>query len=194
MSDEETISEDYKQQLHTLRANRPASKPWGTTGARNFGEYVLKYINDHNGWIRSVLDFGCGSASLGDFVLERTHVDISWTNYDPGTVEFGDNSCLQREFDLVVSSDVLEHVEPELLSPTIRRLGACARKAQYHHIACDPCGLTLPDGRNAHLSLHTPEEWAEMIAVGPWKLQFWTNELERKRGSLKRACKILVEK
>jgi SAM-dependent methyltransferase len=185
-------SEDYQAQLLELRASRPSAKPWGTTGARNFGEYVAKYIKDHNGWIKSVLDYGCGTASLGKFVQER--VDVEWTNYDPGVVEYSTAPSPDEQFDLVTSSDVLEHVEPDMLAGTLEECSRFARRAQYHHIACEACSLTLPDGRNAHLSLHTPEEWRVMIEKGGWKTQYWTRELERKRGQLKLACKILVEK
>jgi hypothetical protein len=188
-------SDDYKQQLQEVHAGRPPDKKWGTTGARNFGAYVTDYINHHNGWIKSVLDFGAGQQTLGERVMSNVHVDgVRWTDYDPGIPELDRLDLLDNTYDLVVSSDVLEHVEPEMLDRTLCQLRLCAGRAQYHHIACDPCSLLLPDGRNAHLSIHSPEEWREMLEVDGWKVQYWNNELERKRGGLRRACRILLEK
>jgi hypothetical protein len=191
-------SKEYEQQLKAVHSQRPANKPWGTTGARNFGEYVRKYIDDHNGWIKSVLDFGAGQQSLGRYIAEHSEYakrkGLVWTDFDPGIAGIDDPSVLEGRYDLVISSDVLEHVEPEQVAGTLEQLRRCARRAQYHHIACEPCGLILPDGRNAHLSVHSPEQWREWLEVDGWKVQYWCNELERKRGELRRACKILLEK
>ena len=188
-------SKEYQAQLRQVHSGRSENKKWGTTGARNFGAFVTDYINHHNGWIKSVLDFGAGQRTLGQRVREGLYVDgVTWDDYDPGIPEISDDKYLIWDYDLVVSSDVLEHVEPEHLDSTLEQLRNCANKAQYHHIACDPCGLILPDGRNAHLSIHTPEEWREMLEVDGWEVQYWNNELERKRSGLRRACRILLEK
>lgn len=188
-------SKDYQEQLRQLHAGRPAEKKWGTTGRRNFGHYVSKYVNDHNGWIRSVLDFGAGQRTMGDYVLSNNIVDgLEWTDYDPGIPGIDGENLLDREYDLVVSSDVLEHVEPDMVAGTIRQLSKCARKAQYHHIACDPCGLILPDGRNAHLTVMPPDWWRVQMEVDGWQIQYFADRLERKRGGLRRSCHILLER
>ena len=187
-------SDDYQRQLQTVHASRSENKRWGTTGARNFGEYVKKYIDDRNGWIESVLDFGAGQQTLGSFVLSNARTVVKWTDYDPGIPALCSPAKLDGKYDLVVSSDVLEHVEPDQVQATLAQLRNCAVKAQYHHIACEPCGLILPDGRNAHLSVYEPEQWMEWLAVDGWSVQYWCRELERKRGGLRLACKILLEK
>jgi hypothetical protein len=187
-------SKEYQQQLQKVHAGRPEHKKWGTTGARNFGSWVTDYINHHNGWIKTVLDFGAGQQTLGKRVLENDRTGVLWNDYDPGIPHIADDVILTQTYDLVVSSDVLEHVEPEHVEATLAQIRNCSKRAQYHHIACDPCGLILPDGRNAHLSIHTPEEWREMLEVDGWQVQYWNNELERKRGGLRRACRILLEK
>lgn len=188
-------TDDYQRQLQQVHAGRKEDKRWGTTGARNFGDNVVKYVNDRNGWIKSVLDFGAGQRTLGDRVCNEARVQLEWTDYDPGIPAICNPDIVRHNtYDLVVSSDVLEHVEPDELLDTLKELRLAAVKAQYHHIACDPCGLILPDGRNAHLSIHTPEEWREMLEGDGWVVQYWCRELERKRGELKLACRILLEK
>jgi hypothetical protein len=69
--------------------------------------------------------------------------------------------------DLVVCTDVLEHVEPELLDTVLRHLRSLARKAVFVVIATRPSNKTLSDGRNAHLIVETAEWWiAHLIEAG----------------------------
>jgi hypothetical protein len=53
--------------------------------------------------------------------------------------------------DIVCSADVLEHIAPDLLAPTLRRLDR-AGYHQYHVIAC------YDDG-HSHLSIMAPDTW-----------------------------------
>src|SRR5262249_5197551 len=53
--------------------------------------------------------------------------------------------------DLVCSADVLEHIAPDLLRPTLQRLHN-AGKEQYHVIAC------YDDG-HSHLTVMEPRKW-----------------------------------
>lgn len=188
-------SDDYQRQLKELHAGRPAGKKWGTTGRRNFGHYVSKYINDHNGWIQTVLDFGAGQRTMGEYVMSNNHVsNLHWTDYDPGIPGIDDDKFLIWDYDLVVSSDVLEHVEPEMVDGTLDQLFNCANKAQFHHIACDPCGLILPDGRNAHLTVEEPLWWLDKFERPGWTCVYFADRREMKRGGMRRSCHILMEK
>jgi hypothetical protein len=184
-------SEEYAKQLQDVHQNR--GKAWGTTGARNFGDHVCKFLEHRRGYIGSVLDFGAGQRTLGKYV-EDCGVDlrVKWTNYDPGIPEISE--LRGDKFDAVVSSDVLEHIEPELLDATIDQLFELAQKAQFHHIACDPCSLILPDGRNAHLSVHEPKWWIEQFDRPGWTIMYAAHVYTRRRGRLANECHIMIEK
>lgn len=186
------ISEDYRNQLEQVREAR-GEKKWGNTGARNFGDYIVKFLEQRRHTVVSVLDFGAGAQTLGEYVQEHA-VDclIKWTDYDPGIPRL--SHVPDRKFDLIVSSDVLEHVEPEEIDNVIAWLGDHATKAQFHHIACDPCGLILPDGRNAHLITENVDWWKEKFVKGPWTEEYSAQCTVRKRGTLRDHCHLQLDK
>jgi hypothetical protein len=83
-------------------------------------------------------------------VLPKKQLDmLEIVEYDPGIP--GKDILPDRNFEMIISSDVLEHVEPECIDETIAWMQAHTTRFLYHHIACDPAGITLPDGRNVHL-------------------------------------------
>lgn len=165
------ISDDYKAQLKQVHQGRRPGKQWGTTGARNFGDYVCRFLEHRRGQIKSVLDFGAGQGSVGAYVLQNAvDVNVSWTNYDPG--QPGIDTLPEEKFDLIISSDVLEHVEPAHIDETIKWMQEHANKALFHHIACDPCGLILPDGRNAHLITERLDWWLPKFDVPGWSVMY----------------------
>lgn len=100
---------------------------------------------------RTVLDYGCGKGHLGEVLRDR---GMTVFDYDP--------AMPGKEYapvaDLVVCTDVMEHIEPEKLTGVIDHLGEVARFALFMAISTRPAGKTLPDGRNAHL----------IIASGTW--------------------------
>ena len=186
------ISDDYKGQLRELHASRGTRK-WGTTGARNFGDYVVKFLEHRRGWISSVLDFGAGHRSLQKYVDENAvDVRVAWDNYDPGHADIAE--LPKKQFDLIISSDVLEHVEPEKIDETIAWMHSHADKALFHHIACDEAGMLLPDGRNVHLITERLDWWEDKFDHPSWELQYSADVMVKKRQMLRRHCHVQYDK
>lgn len=68
----------------------------------------------------SILDYGCSTGLFLDFLKARGYKAMG---YDPYVSEFSDRLTLDREFDFVVSQDVIEHVaEPRELVEVYARL------------------------------------------------------------------------
>lgn len=57
----------------------------------------------------SILDFGCGAGIYVDFLRQNGFSDVR--GYDPFIPEFSDQRAIERTFDVVVSHDVIEHVD-----------------------------------------------------------------------------------
>lgn len=102
----------------------------------------------------SVVDFGCGKGNLVT-KLKEIYQDKSISGYDPANPEF--DIALQN-VDMIVSTDVLEHIEPNLIDATLKEIADNCTHT-YHLISCAPAKLILPDGRNAHLIQETPDWW-----------------------------------
>lgn len=187
------ISDDYKKQLNEVHTGRRPDKKWGTTGARNIGDEVVKYLEHRRGWIKTVLDFGAGQCSLEKYVKDKAvDVRVNWTNYDPGIPEL--SALPEGKFDLICSSDVMEHVEPEMVDETIQWQKDHAERGLLIMIACSECGLKLPDGRNAHLTVQEPKWWWDKYECDQWQIIFAADCVQMRRGNLAPHAIIMLEK
>jgi len=113
----------------------------------------------------SVLDYGCGQGALcralrTELAKEGRIETLRIAEYDPA---IDGKEGLPYFADLVVCTDVLEHVEPALLANVLGHLRALAKKAVFVVIATRPSNKTLPDGRNAHLILEDAAWWTARL-------------------------------
>lgn len=154
---DDLTSPAYREQLRLLHAR----ETWGEHGATHAAQVVACA---HQLGAGSLLDYGCGRATLGKAVhtLDKA---IKVQIYDPGVAH---RDGPPKPSDLIVATDVLEHVEPERLSTVLRHIFLLAIKGAYFTISCEPARETLPDGRNAHLIVKPPEWWLEQIRTLPW--------------------------
>ena len=143
------ISDEYRRQNELLHAR---SATYGSGSGQKFAPFVREVMK--NSQSATVLDYGCGKGTLrqalGEFVA----------NYDPAVPEWSEKPV---PADLVVCTDVLEHVEPEFLDDVIADLRRLTKKVAFLVIACRPANRHLDDGRNAHLIVEPPDWWLKKI-------------------------------
>lgn len=151
MSAKETISDNYLELNKKLHEDRP---DYGASGAKRV-EAVLKLKNDPSYQIDTVLDYGCGKGMLGK------NLPFAIWEYDPA---IPGKDTPPRPADLVVCSDVLEHIEPEMLTAVIADLRRVTKKLLYAVIHTGPAQKILADGRNAHLIQKPAEWWIEKLS------------------------------
>ena len=144
------ISKEYKKMLQ--REHRRASFGKRAKMPRHLFDFIIHCDP------QTILDCGCGKGKLIE-TLKVQFSDKIITGYDPANAEF-DYSIDDKVYDLIYSSDVLEHVEPEFIDQTLAYLSTKS-KYIYHLIALSPAKLILADGRNAHLIQETPEWWKQ---------------------------------
>lgn len=108
----------------------------------------------------SILDYGCGHGGLMKSIQER-YPEMSVQGYDPGNPQY--NTMPAQAFDAVVSADVFEHIEPEHLDATLQLIDTKLLQCGWFRIACYPAKKALPDGRNAHLVVESPDWWRDKI-------------------------------
>ena len=144
-----TTSSSYKK----LLSQKHQDATWGSSSG--VPEMARWCIEEHD--VRSLLDFGCGKGIVTEQLkAEYPHIDV--LGYDPST-----ESILPDAVEMVFSKDVLEHIEPELLEQVLSDLFRRTEKVQYHLIACHKAIHYLPDGRNAHLIIETPDWWQRLF-------------------------------
>ena len=150
---ESLISQEYLQQnamLHTAPAG------YGGGGYKQLNS-VLKFAIETES--KSILDYGCGEGTLKKAIKES-----GWEHYvgeyDPAIYH---KAVLPKPADLVVCSDVLEHIERDKICNVLCHIGRLAKKGIYLYIATRPANKFLPDGRNTHLIVEGWKWWQQII-------------------------------
>lgn len=144
---EDLVSSEYQDVLRKTHQR----ERWGNAGKSHVDE-VLALASRVDA--KDILDYGCGTGSLKT-ALRSAGFDIPVQEFDPG---IPDKDTMPRPADLIVCTDVLEHVEESRIDLTLSHIRNLMRKGAYFIIAMNKAKLTLPDGRNAHL-LQKPAEW-----------------------------------
>lgn len=181
------ISEDYAKQLNQLHSKKKLVLGHGVSPPQKLVEVIKKYNPD------TILDFGCGTGNMLK-VVQETFPDFKVLGYDPGTDNY--KNFPEHPIDLIYSTDVLEHIEPEFVDETLDNLFLSA-DIQYHNIACFPAKKKLPDGRNCHLIVEEPNWWLEKIRniiEGKMTIEYASSYEVLHKGSLKMFFEIVLIK
>lgn len=153
------ISDEYIKLNAELHKKRDGFGNSATRFAKDIGDVLLQHHT------LSFLDYGCGKESLYRFLrseFPRVVSRADYVGYDPAIPDKREKDP-DRVFDMVVSTDVLEHIEPEYLTSVLEDMKKHTGKAIYLNICTRPSGDILPDGRNAHLIVEEPEWWEKQL-------------------------------
>ena len=161
MSNIETISnpglitETYRE----LNQRLHQGGMFGRRGDR-WAPSVRKIARAHG--LSDLLDYGCGQGALKKALRAARWGGsaLQVREYDPA---IAGKDALPAAADLVVCTDVLEHIEPELLGNVLEHLRSVTRCLLFAVVSTRPAKKTLEDGRNAHLIVQ-PDSW--------WRPQF----------------------
>ncbi len=142
------ISSEYRElnkQLHRQNLS------YGVGGGKHADvvKKVYKILAKSTEFV-SVLDYGAGKGYLAK------ELPFPIAEYDPcvpGKTE------APRPADLVICTDVLEHIEPECLNYVLDDLERCVKQIGYFTIHTGAAAKTLPDGRNTHLIQRDKSWW-----------------------------------
>jgi len=156
------ISKTYRAMQRELH-----SRPEGYGGkGKKWAETVIALARRFEAG--SMLDYGCGGGTLVERLRMMPHAGLRLAEYDPA---IRGKDSPPSFADLVIITDVLEHIEPERLKGVLAHLRALARKAVFFVVALDEANKVLADGRNAHLILESPAWWEARIVEAGFTLQ-----------------------
>lgn len=143
------ITDEYRRLNAELHQRKPN---WGSQGGYH-ATWVRRLMAEYGA--RSVLDYGCGKGGLGKAL------GIPVAEYDPA-IPGKDQEPTPA--DLVVCTDVLEHIEPACLEAVLEDLRRVTLKVGYLVVATDAAVHALPDGRNAHAIQQGPDWWWNQVS------------------------------
>lgn len=155
------ISEEYRGLNAELHAR---NSTFGTLG-HHFAPLVVQLAAGaaRPGPATTVLDYGCGKGTLKPSLLGHP-LDVR--EYDPAIPE---KAAAPEAADIVVCTDVLEHIEQDCLDAVLDDLRRVTRQLVLLTVCTAPARKTLADGRNAHLIV-APVAWWLPKLIERWEL------------------------
>jgi hypothetical protein len=123
----------------------------------------------------TLLDYGCGKGMQ----YEPHRLTVPGEGVFDGVIEYWDidelrcyDPCYERyctlpegRFDGVISTDVLEHCTEDDIPWIVDEMFAYARRFVFACIACYAAKTTLPNGENAHTTVHPFAWWQEIFST-----------------------------
>jgi len=147
---------DYHDHLAAYQEMH-ATRHYGASASELYLEDVARVVRTIGP--QSIMDYGCGRSDLvAHFWLDGKR---RIARYDPAIPAFKDMP--EGRFDLVLCLDVLEHVPMYAVDRVLSEVKAKGDRALFT-ISTKPSRAKLPDGRNAHVTILTANEWTRWIA------------------------------
>lgn len=162
MAPGDLITEKYRVMQRILHAQ---PNGYGKRGDK-WAHVVRALIAEHRA--TSVLDYGCGQGALKRAVMADRIPGLRFDEYDPA---IPGKAALPSFADLVVCTDVLEHIEPDKLDAVLAHLKQLARMAVFVVISLTDTTKVLADGRNAHLIIRPANWWKKRIEAAGFALR-----------------------
>jgi hypothetical protein len=150
---DDLISPEYLEQNRILHRGKGG---FGGSGWKH-ADAIIAFYNELD--CKSALDYGCGERTLLREFSKRK-VKIPLQMYDPGIPKY---ATMPSPQDLVICTDVLEHVEPEKLDAVLDHISSLSRKGCYLAIATRAANRLLPNGRNAHAIIEDTPWWKHRL-------------------------------
>ena len=143
-----TITDNYRDLNKNLHES---NRNYGKSGKR-YSDEVLTLAHEFRTF--DILDYGCGKSTL------QQQLPFKINQYDPAISKY---SKEPESADIVVCTDVMEHIEPDCLGNVLIDIKNKARKVVYFSIATRPAVKFLADGRNAHLIVQQLPWWIKVL-------------------------------
>ena len=159
MRQSDLISPEY---LDAQKAMHAGPKPYGNRG-EEWTKTVLEVAKRYG--VGSILDYGAGHGRLAAALRDHGYVV---REYDPA-IEGKDTP--PSFADLVVSTDCLEHIEPDKLDAVLAHMRLLARRVVFVVISCRPAMRVLPNGKNAHLIIRSKHWWHDRVQAAGFRMR-----------------------
>ena len=142
----------YDIYLEQAKLYHQEDKIWQGTSIINYIPKINQIIKDKD--IKTILDYGCGKAR---------HHPKEWNaiKYDPAIQDYQYKP--QDKYDLVISTDVLEHIPVENLKQTIDEIFGYSNKWVFVSVCCRKAEAILPNGYNAHATIESAKWWRDLF-------------------------------
>lgn len=108
---------------------------------------------------KTILDYGCGKASLH----KKHKLGHEVVLYDPYYESYSNIPI--GGFDMVISTDVLEHIPENEIGKILADLISYTDKVLFLSISTKPAIKKFSNGENVHLTIKPKEWWEQMLST-----------------------------
>jgi hypothetical protein len=143
---------EYYIQQHRLAHGNP--KEFRGRSLPAHIDQINHLLREHH--CHSILDYGCGKAQCWPPEWQGRI-----TGYDPAYEPH--SAPPQGVYDMVICTDVLEHVPESAMAGVIAHIFELRRRWAYISICTRPSRKTLPDGSNKHVTVRPPDWWRQQL-------------------------------
>lgn len=161
------ITDGWREQNRLLHEQDAG---YGRSSGVNWTDWTRHYVR-RNPRVRTILDYGCGKGAL----KEQLGSSFRVAEYDPA---IPGKDAPPAPADLVICTDVLEHVEAECLDSVLAHLFELARHSLLLDVSCAPGKRTVPDGRLCHIHVQTRLWWLGKLIQLPGSWHVVNGKLE----------------
>lgn len=154
MNKEPLISDEYRKLNAELHESNTRYGAGGSKHTETVKQLIKTLITPEN-QIPSVLDYGAGK----QFLAKSLSFPI-WS-YDPAIPEISETP---KPADLVICTDVLEHIEPDKLHAVLQDLKRCVKQVGYFVISTRQAKKTYANGKNTHLLVKDKYWWESKLS------------------------------
>lgn len=116
---------------------------------------IRKLIKEHD--CKTLLDYGCGGATF-----HKERLLPATTLYDPYREPYTKEPT--GTFDIVICTDVMEHIPIDEVGKTLARLMELTDKVLFLAISTKPAGKKFANGENVHVTVRAPHWWDIMLS------------------------------
>jgi hypothetical protein len=146
----EYIASEYRR-LHAL-------KKFSGACLQNHLPEIKALIKEYD--CNSVLDYGCGKATC-----HKKAALPNVTLYDPYYEPYSKKPTDDMLFDMVICTDVLEHIPEDEVGKVLHELMFFTHKVLFLAICTKPAKKTFANSENVHLTVRPKEWWESMLST-----------------------------
>jgi hypothetical protein len=143
------ITDEYRRMQQAMHED-----PNFGVASVGYAPYVAQVLARANA--TEFLDYGAGKGRLGEALKTILKRPLKVHHYDPAVPQW---AAPPAPCKFVACIDVLEHIEPDLLTNVLDHLCVLTLGIAVVTVHTGPAKKLLPDGRNAHLIQQPPAWW-----------------------------------
>lgn len=146
---------------HYVKAHKNQTFSKGTALLKHIPEIArLSKLLD----CKTAMDYGCGKAWFWNIPHWKAILDDQVQSvklYDPAIPEY--SLVPEGRYDMVICTDVLEHVHPDQSDDFLKTLFLYTRRVLFINVSTKPARKTFDDGTNLHINLRSRSQWDKKI-------------------------------